>query len=49
MITDPDSKEHFCFDYGGDDGETLVLVDDAESGMKVDNFAQFISAHLQLK
>ena len=36
MITDPKSKEHFCFDFGGDDGENLVLVDDAESGKKVD-------------
>ena len=37
MVTDPRSKEHFCFDYGGDDGEKLVLVDDAESGKEVES------------
>ena len=36
MITDPRSKEHFCFDYGGDDGENLVLVDDTDSGTNID-------------
>ena len=37
MITDPRSKEHFCFDYGGYEGETLVLVDDGESGKDVES------------
>ena len=37
MVTDPRSKEHFCFDYGGDDGENLVLVDDAKSGKEVES------------